>query len=60
LFAAVSTTRELAREIERRYAGITDAVTLSGGYGVHQDIPPDLIQDIRRIPTGFRGFQTAW
>ncbi|HMH53241.1 MAG TPA: TIGR03617 family F420-dependent LLM class oxidoreductase [Candidatus Acidoferrum sp.] len=56
LFAAVGTHRELAREIERRYAGITDSVTLSGGYGVHQDIPPDLIQDIRRIPTAFTGF----
>ena len=60
LFAAVGTHRELAREIERRFAGITDAVTLSGGYGVHQDIPPDLVQDIRRIPGAFRGFQTAW
>ena len=43
-----------------RYAGITDAVTLSGGYGVHQNIPPDLIEDIRRIPCAFSGFQTAW
>ena len=56
----MGTHRELAREIERRFAGITDAVTLSGGYGVHQDIPPDLIQDIRRIPSAFTGFQTSW
>ena len=45
----------LAREIERRFGGVTDAVTLSGGYGVRQDIPPDLIQDIRRIPSAFSG-----
>ena len=60
LFAAVGTHRELAGEIERRFAGITDAVALSGGYGVHQDIPPDLIQDIRRIPSAFTGFPTGW
>jgi probable F420-dependent oxidoreductase len=59
LFAVVATHRELARELERRFAGVTDAVTLSGGYGVHQDIPPDLIQDIRKIPTAFAGFRTT-
>jgi len=60
LFAVVGTHRELAGEIEKRFAGVTDAVTLSGGYGVHQHIPPDLIQDIRRIPSPFTGFQTSW
>jgi hypothetical protein len=60
LFAAVGTHRELAREIERRFGGITDAVTLSGGYGVHQDIQPDLIQDIRRIPSASSSFATVW
>jgi len=34
-------------------------VTLSGGYGVHQSIPPDLIHDIRRIPSAFVGFRTT-
>jgi hypothetical protein len=33
---------------------------LSGGYGVQQDIPPDLIQDLQRIPTAFTGFATGW
>ena len=60
LFAVVGTHRELARAIEQRFAGVTDAVTLSGGYGVHQHIPPDLIQDIRRIPSAFTGFETSW
>ena len=31
-------------------------VGLSGGYGIRQDIPPDLIQDLQRIPTRFTGF----
>jgi hypothetical protein len=60
LFAAVGTHRELAREIERRFGGVSDAVALSGGYGMRQDIPPDLIQDIRRIPSAFAGYRTSW
>ena len=60
LFAAVGAHRDLAREIERRFGGVTDAVGLSGGYGVRQDIPPDLIQDIRRIPCTFEVYRTGW
>ena len=60
LFAAVGTHRELAREIERRFGGVSDTVTLSGGYGTRQDIPPDLIQDIRRIPSVFAGHRSSW
>jgi hypothetical protein len=60
LFAAVGTHRNLAREIERRFGGGADAVALSGGNGVRQDIPPDLIQDIRRIPSPFTEFATRW
>ena len=36
-----------------------DTVALSGGYGMRQDIPPDLIQDIRRIPSPFTGHPTS-
>jgi probable F420-dependent oxidoreductase len=60
LFAAVGPHKELADAIEQRFAGASDSVTLSGGYGVRQDIPPDLIQDIRRLPTPFSGHATAW
>jgi probable F420-dependent oxidoreductase len=60
LFAAIGTHEELARAIEDRFGGAVDAVALSGGYGVRQDIPPDLIQDIRRIPSQFTGFATGW
>jgi probable F420-dependent oxidoreductase len=60
LFAAVGTHREIAREIERRFGGVADSIALSGGYGVRQEIPPDLVQDIRRIPSPFTGFSTAW
>jgi len=60
LFAAVGTHAELARAIEHRFGGVSDAVTLSGGYGVRQDIPPDLVQDLRRIPSAFTGFAAGW
>jgi len=60
LFAAVGTHRDLARVIAERFGGGADTVTLSGGYGVRQDIPADLIQDIRRIPSPFLGHRTFW
>jgi probable F420-dependent oxidoreductase len=60
LFAAVGTHKELAGAVEQRFAGASDSVTLSGGYGVRQDIPPDLIQDIHRLPTAFTDYATRW
>ncbi|MBM3217082.1 MAG: TIGR03617 family F420-dependent LLM class oxidoreductase [Candidatus Rokubacteria bacterium] len=60
LFAAVGTHKELARAIEARFGGVCDAVAPSGGYGVHQDLPADLIQDLKRIPSPFTGHPTTW
>jgi probable F420-dependent oxidoreductase len=60
LFAAVGTHRELARAIEQRFGGVSDAVAPSGGYGMRQVLPRELIQDIRRIPAAFTGFRTGW
>ena len=60
LFAAVGTHRDLAKAIEERFGGVADAVAPSGGYGVHQALPPDLIQDLRRIPGPFTGHPTGW
>jgi probable F420-dependent oxidoreductase len=60
LFTAVGTHRDIAGEIEQRFGGLVDAVALSGGYGLRQDIPADLIQDIRRIPSAFAGYRTEW
>lgn len=60
LFATVGTHRELARAVAERFGGVVDTVALSGGYGTRQDIPPDLVQDIRRIPSVFAGYRTDW
>ncbi len=60
LFAAVGTHRDLAKAIEARFGGVSDAIAPSGGYGVHQELPPDLIQDIRRIPSPFTEHPRGW
>jgi len=61
LFAAVGTHKEITKRIEARFGGLSDAINLradsTGGGG---DIPPDLIQDIKRLPTPFQGYKTAW
>ncbi len=60
LFAAVGPHGGIAREIESRFGGAADAVAISGGYGMHQDVPSDVVRDIQRIPSVFAGYQTAW
>lgn len=60
LFAAVGTHRELAKAVGERFGGAADTVALSGGYGMRQDIPPDLVQDLQRIPSAFTGFAAGW
>ena len=60
LFAAVGTHAEIAREIETRFGGAVDTVTLSGGYGMHQHLPAELIRDIQRIPAAFTGYAARW
>jgi probable F420-dependent oxidoreductase len=60
LFTAVGPHRELARAVAERFGGAADTIALSGGYGVKPDIPPDLVQDIQRIPSTFAGFPAGW
>jgi probable F420-dependent oxidoreductase len=55
LFAAVGRHDQIAAAIDRRFGGFVDALTLRGdGVG---EVPPDLVQDIRRLPHAFRGFR---
>ena len=57
LFAAVGRHDQIVAAIEERFGGLVDALTLRGeGVG---DMPPDLVQDIRRLPHAFRGFAPA-
>ena len=53
LFAAVGRHDEIVGAIERRFGGLVDSLTLRGdGVG---EVPPDLVQDVRRIPHQYRG-----
>ena len=70
LFAAVGPHKDIAQRIEARFGGLSDAVSMRTGEvnterstvtaDAAQDIPPDLLQDIRRIATPFTGYRTAW
>jgi probable F420-dependent oxidoreductase len=54
LFAAVGRHDEIVEAIGQRFGGLVDALTLrADGAG---EVPPDLVQDIRRIPHAFQGF----
>lgn len=59
LFAAVGTHREIAKAIRARFAG-SDSVSASATSEEGSDLPPDVIQDIQRIPTSFAGYGAAW
>ena len=60
LFATVATYDALAQKIEARYGGLAD--TLSLFIPPHTDPLPlkDVMQDIRRIPTPFDGYEGGW
>lgn len=60
LFAAVGTHAEIAGEIERRFGGLVDGIVSRGVPGDPSYLPPDLLQDIRRIPGPFQGYRTRW
>ena len=59
LFAVVARHDELAAAVEERFAGLSDAVNASANVEMPTELPPDLIRDLRRIPTRFAGFDTA-
>ncbi len=56
LFAAVGRHDEIAGAITERFGGFTDSVSDSASYDKPGALPPDVIQDIQRIDTAFKGF----
>jgi probable F420-dependent oxidoreductase len=58
LFCAAGRHDEIKAAVERRFGGISDAVFASMASTTPSDLPPDVIQDIRRIPTTFKGYAT--
>ncbi len=61
LFAAVGTHDEIAGRIEQRFGGVSDALNLrADSSSAGGDVPPDVIQQIKRIRISFQGYKTAW
>ena len=54
LFAAVGRHDQIARAIEARFGGLVDSISASANSSKPSDMPPDLLQDLARIPTAYR------
>ncbi len=50
LFAAVGRHDQIAGAIEARFGGLVDSVSASANSSKPADLPPDVIQDLARIP----------
>ena len=60
LFAAVGRYDELSEIIEERFGGSTDMVYASTSADIRPQIPAEVLQDIKKIDTPFKGFKSAW
>jgi hypothetical protein len=56
LFAAVGRHDQIVKALAARYAGLVDTIQTGAGDGSAIGLPPDLIQDIRRLPQTFQGY----
>ena len=56
LFAAVGRHDELANAVEERFGGLSDSLSVGTPVDEPGGLPPDLIQDLQRINTKFKGF----
>jgi len=54
LFAAVGRHDQIVKAIEAHFGGLIDSISASANSAKPSQLPPDLIQDIARIPTRYR------
>ena len=59
-FAAVATYANVAKQVEKRFGGLVDAIALPMPEAAESGLVRDVLQDLRRIPSAFRGFATSW
>ncbi len=57
LFAAVARHDGLADAVHHRFGGLSDAIAETLPPGHEPGLPPDLIQDLQRIPSRFQGYR---
>ncbi|MEM9620887.1 MAG: TIGR03617 family F420-dependent LLM class oxidoreductase [Pseudomonadota bacterium] len=56
LFAAVGRHDELASAVQQRFGGLSDSLSVGTPVDEPGGLPTDLIQDLQRIPSVFKGF----
>ena len=52
-FAAVGRHDQIAKAIEARFGGLVDSISASANSSKPSDMPPDLLQDLARLPTSY-------
>jgi len=52
-FAAVGRHDQIAEAIEGRFGGLVDSISASANSSKPADMPPDLLQDLARLPTRY-------
>ena len=57
LFAAVGRYDQIVKAIEARFGGLTDALNARANAAQPGRMPPELIEDIRRVPHAFHSFK---
>ena len=55
LFAAVGRHDQIAKAIAERFGGLVDSISASANSAKPSDLPPDLLQDLAKIPTAVQG-----
>ena len=60
LFATVGTHDTIAAKIAARYEGLADTLSLFIPTDTEPGPLSDVVQDIQRIPTRFKNYETAW
>jgi hypothetical protein len=56
----VGTHREIGAAIEKRFGGLSDSIAISFPDGTPAGVVREVVQDIHRVPSAFKGFPTAW
>jgi len=56
LFAAVGRHDEIANAIAKRFGGLSDSISDSTSSEMRGSLPPEIIQDIQRIPSKFQNY----
>lgn len=59
-FAAVAPYDGLARAVEERFGGLSDAIAIQFPDGTAPGLVAELVRDVQRIPTAFEGFPASW